>query len=143
MYGGVQMYGGVHMCRAYRHMGDVQGHTDVWGVQMYGGVYRCIEDIDIVEDVWGHTSIQGGIEMYGEHTDVWGMYKCMGVFRCGGHTDTPQTHAQPNIPPHACQLHLGTIFLIKFKVVPYRHILLAHTNLLSNTAIHEASHCSW
>ena len=67
----------------------------------------------------------GGIQKYGEHTDVWGMYRCVGLYRCGGHTGT-KTYRQPDITPYACQLHLGTIFLITFMFVPYRHILLAY-----------------
>ena len=74
----------------------------------------------------GAVQMYGNVQKYREHTDVWEMYTCMGMYRCGGHTDIPKTYRQPDIPPHPCQLHLGTIFLIKFKFVPYRHILLAH-----------------
>ena len=84
---------------------DVYGHIDIWG--------RCM----------GHT-YRKGIQMYGVY-NVWGAYRCMGVYKCGGHTYTP-CHKQPDIPPHECQLHMGTIFLTEFKFVPYRHILLAH-----------------
>ena len=49
--------------------------------------------------------------MYGD-VQMWGSYR-----------HPPDS---PDIPPYAYQLHLGTIFLIKFKFVPYRHILLVH-----------------
>ena len=73
----------------YRCMG--QGHTDIWG------------------DVWG-------LQMYGKHTDVLDDVQMYGVHRCVGHTDTPQTYRQPDISQHACQLHLGTIFLINLSL---------------------------
>ena len=62
----------------------------------------------------------GAIQKYWEYTDIWG---CTDM---GCHTDGSQTYRQPDIPPHVCQLHLGTIFLIKFKFIPYWHILLAY-----------------
>ena len=55
---GVQIYGGVQIYWAYRHMGDVLGHTDVWGdIQMCRGcpdvqrAYRCMGDIQMYGSV--------------------------------------------------------------------------------------------
>ena len=68
----------------------------------------------------------GDIQKYGEHTDVQGMNICMKVYRCGGYTDNPIHTDGETYHPHAYQLHLGSIFLIKFKFVLHRHIRLAY-----------------
>ena len=103
------------------------------GIQMYGGhtgVYRCT----------GSIQIYGGVHKYGEHTDVWGckdgMYRCTGGIQMYGGVQMnggvqmwplPPKHTDSQMyPPHSFKLHLGTIFLIKFKFVPYRHTLLAY-----------------
>ena len=141
----VQMYGGVYRCMgAYRHMGDGLG-----AYRCFGSMYRYIGDID----VWGHSDIwgmYGDIQTYRGFTDIQGEYRCMETIQTYGDVwgvqmweviqTPPDIHRQP-YPPHVCQLHLGTIFLIKFEFVPYRHILLV-TNVPSSTAMHEASHNS-
>ena len=43
----------------------------------------------------------------------------------GGPTDNPQTYRQPDILPKCLPTTPGYYILIKFKFVPYRHILLA------------------
>ena len=101
------------------------------------GVYRCIGESTNVWHIWPyigmyweHTDILGDIQIrgyrcMGECTDVWG-HRYMGdVQMCEGSYRHPQTYRLPDISPHACQPQVGTIFLIKFKFVPYRHILLA------------------
>ena len=66
-------------------MGDVWGHANVQGsIQMYGGMYRSVSSIQCMADV-----------------QMWGSY-------------TPLKHTDSQTCPHICQLHLGTIFLIKF-----------------------------
>ena len=66
---------------------------------------------DVLESVQiiGHADIRGMhgvVQTYKGHTDVWGMYRCGVIQTPPKHTDS-QTY-----PPHACQLHLGTIFFL-------------------------------
>ena len=119
VWGSVQKYG------AYRHMGHVMGAyrcmgmyrcmgphrhmEDVWGIQMYKGAYRCI----------------GAYRCMGGCTEVRGSYRCIGVQMWGPYR-YPRHRDNWTYPHHACQLHLGIIFLIKFKFVPYRYILVTH-----------------
>ena len=104
--GGVQMYGGI---QTYRGCTYVWGCTDVWGMHRYRRAYRCM----------------GDVQMYGEHTDVWGDVQMYGGVQMWGHTGTSR-HTDSQTPPHACTLHLGTIFLTELKFVLYRHIMLGH-----------------
>ena len=100
MYGDVKLYG-CTVCRCmgqYRHMGGCMG------------AYKHT----------GAIQISGGVQVYG------GMYRCMGLYRCGSHIDIPRHTDSQTYPPHTCQLYLGPGFLIKFRFVPNRHILLAH-----------------
>ena len=141
MYWGIQMYGDI--LEVYRCMGTYRlwRCTDVWGMYICMGPYRNMGD------VWGTYNHTGVHRCMGGCTNVWGAYRHMGgygVYKCtggiqmyGGCPDVwgvqmwgsyrhSQIYRQPDIPPHACQLHLGIKFLIKFRFVPYGHILLAH-----------------
>ena len=70
-----------------------------------------------MEDVWDVQST-GGVKMDG-------VYRYMGCIDVGV-LQTFKDLQTARHTSHVCQLHLGTIFLIKFKLVSYRHILLAH-----------------
>ena len=120
----------------------------------YWGMYRCMGAIQTYganRNIQGAYRCMGGLQMYGpyrhmgvyKHTggiQIHGLYRLGGVQMLGSYRHPPNT--QIDIPPHACQLHLGTIFLMKFKFVPSRHILRAY-QLASSTAIHEASQGSF
>ena len=126
IYGHVLMNGayrciGVYRCReVYRCMGECR---DVWHIQTYGGctgAYRCM---DAYRCMWVYRCM-GGIQTYGGCMETYRGMEDIQIY--GDHTDTPRHPDSLIYPPHSCQLHLGTIFLTKFKLVPYRHILLAH-----------------
>ena len=132
--------------RIYRGCIDVQGHTDVWGCtdvwEMYRSTGRCMGPYRHMGDVWGlHAGgvqmymgdvVVWGVQMYRRYTEVWKPYRYMRCIDVGSYRH-PQTYRQLEIPPHPFQLHLGTIFLIKFKFVAYRHILLAYQLALQHS----------
>ena len=115
--GGIQMYW------------DIQGVYRCMGAQRCTGAYRCMKGY--TGDIWMYGGIQWGTDVWGI-TQVWTDYRCMenvqmyGGVQMWGHLDPPKHTNSETYHQHACQLHLGTIFHLKFKFNPYRHMLLAY-----------------
>ena len=97
---GLQLYSLCRFMEVYRHMSTYRymgtfrnlGALRHGGIQMYGGVW-----------MYGvYSCIRGVLTYRGRYMgcmDVWGTYGLGAYIH-------PQTYRQPDIPPHACQLHL-------------------------------------